>query len=408
MRLLIVSNTYPPADISGVASLVYEMAHQFGSAGHFARVLVRRVDEPDPYAIGVGGSKLTYPLRAAWRYLRLAPSERYDLVHVHESDGIFVVLLFSLARFLGFPWAQGKLVATLQVSYDEERRQVRPVLANGVVVAEPTDEERSFARWRARLHGMFGRWTVRLADRVVAPSKVTAKELEQDYGARDVEVIYNGIAVDDQVARAAETLEARLSDGEPTEIVIYAGRMRTRKAVAVLLKAFQQVLVERPRAELILIGAGEQYDALREYHRQLELGDRVRFLGGKPRSEVFDGYAQADVYCLPSRYEGFPVATLEAMAVGLPVVLTTVSGNPEAVEDGISGRLVEPEDAQGLAEALIELLEDPDKRRRMGREAQKRVRDAFAIGTIAADYLELWQNLTSEHTSPSHKPTESP
>ena len=92
-------------------------------------------------------------------------------------------------------------------------------------------------------------------------------------------------------------------------------------------------------------------------------------------------------------YEGFPLAILEAMAAGLPVVTTRVAGNPEAVDDRVHGRLVEAEDEAGLAEALLDLIRDEEGRRRMGRQARQRVVEEFSIERIGAAYFELWTEL---------------
>ena len=413
MRLLIVSNTYPSGnakDISGVASLAYEMACKLAADGHQVEVLNRSVD--DGHGVAVGGSKATFPLWAGLRFWRLAGREPYDLIHVHESDGIFVVVLFQLARRLGLARGNGKLVATLQVSYDEERRQVRTVYADGEPVSEPTHEEKTFARFKARIHALSGWLTCRLADRVVAPSRVTRGELETDYKARDVAVIYNGISVGGLVERAHRSHEERVRREPDTETVIYAGRMRTRKGVAVLLHAFRKVAAARPRARLVLAGAGEQYEALRAYHREivaadpsLQLDERIEFLGMVERDKIFERLAEADVYCLPSLYEGFPVATLEAMAVGLPIVTTTVSGNPEAIDDGVEGLWVEKERSEPLADALIRLLAEPETRRDMGRRARERVLRDFTIERIVADYRQLWQNLLPASGDSASTPT---
>lgn len=406
MRLLIVSNTYPSGDakdISGVASLAYEMARQLAGAGHDVQVLNRSVNEN--HGIAVGGSKVQYPFRAGWRFWRLAGQKPYDLIHVHESDGFFVVVLFQLARKLGLARGRGKLVATLQVSYDEERRKIQTVYADGEPVSVPTPEEKRFARFKARVHAFFGRVTCRLADRVVAPSRVTKGELEADYGARDVAVIYNGLSVGDLVERAHGAHQERMAREPGTETVIYAGRMRTRKAVAVLLHAFQKVAAARPKARLVLAGDGEQFEALQALHQELDLGDRVEFLGMVKREEIFRRFAEADVYCLPSLYEGFPVATLEAMAVGLPVVSTTVSGIPEAVDHGEHGFLVGPERSGDLADAIIDLLADAESRRAMGRKGRERVLREFTIERIVSDYLKLWQNLVSGSGDSAFTPT---
>ncbi|MEM1203311.1 MAG: glycosyltransferase family 4 protein [Acidobacteriota bacterium] len=402
MRVLIVSNTYPPADISGVGALVYELAHQLGADGHGVRVLTRQAPPAgDPYAVGTGGGKMAYPLLAAWLYLRLARRGGFDLVHVHESDGAFVVLALRLFRALGFRWAQSRLVATLQVSYRRERKIVRPVRADGRVVSRPTADERLFAWVRAPLHALLGRLTARLSDALVAPSRVTAGELVEDYGARDVHVIYNGIAFENE-PRAGSAPAPGADPGEA--VVLYVGRMRTRKAVAVLLEAFAEARRTRPDARLVLVGDGEQRTALEAHAEALGLGGAASFLGGVPRAEVGRWYARARVYCLPSLYEGFPVAILEAMAAGLPVVSTRVSGIPEAVAHGDTGLLVDTEAKGALASALGELLDDPERARRMGERGRRRVEEEFSIDAISGDYLDLWQNLANPPSDPSARP----
>ena len=97
------------------------------------------------------------------------------------------------------------------------------------------------------------------------------------------------------------------------------------------------------------------------------------------------------MFCLPSTYEGFPLAILEAMAAGLPVVATAVAGIPEAVEDGRTGLLVPPEDPAALSAALLRLLRDPRLRGEMGGAGRRRLAERFAIPGVTAAYLRLWQ-----------------
>ena len=366
MRILIVSNTYPPADISGVGALVYELAHQLGAKGHGVVVLTRKAPAGDPYAVGTAGPKLLYPLLAGWRYLRLLSGGPFDLVHVHESDGFLVVLLLRLLRLFG---GRPRLVSTLQVSYRQERLMVRPVRAagstdDGRVLSVPTAGERVFAFVRAPLHAVLGRLTCWMSDALVAPSRVTAGELEADYGARGVRVIYNGI-------RAADLEEAgrrRAAGPARPPTVLYVGR-------------------------LVVVGDGEQLPALEARKRELGFGDEVSFTGALPRQRLLEVYQAADVYCLPSLYEGFPVAILEAMAAALPVVATRVSGIPEAVIPGETGELVEPEDVAALAAALAGILADPARARALGEAGREMLARRFSIDAVARDYLELWQEL---------------
>ena len=384
MRVLIVTNTYPPADISGVGTLVFELARQLDADGHPTRVLVRRAAEDDRLAVPVPGAKLLFPLRVAGRFLGLARRQRFDVVHLHESDGVLVALAVRLARLFGRPAGGARVVATLQVSYRRERWSVRKLRWAGRVIASPTGGEWRFAWLRAPLLSLAGRLTARLADAVVAPSRVTARELETDYGCRVEAVIANGITPPEVPPRPPATAGVE---------VLYAGRLRTRKAVAVLVEAFATVHRESPEARLRLLGDGEQRPQLEAQVERLGLAEAVVFEGAVLHDRMAELYAAADIFCLPSLYEGFPLAILEAMAAGLPVVTTRVAGNPEAVTDGEHGRLVEAEDVAGLAAALVDLVRDEEGRRRMGERARRRVEEEFSIERIGAAYRELWESL---------------
>lgn len=382
MRILIVTNTYPPAEITGVGALVHELAKALDGEGHRVCVLTRRAEGSDPWAVATGGRKLLFPLHAVLRLRELLDAEPIDLVHVHESDGVLVVLYLWLARRLRPRGQHPRLVATLQVSYRRERLAVRPVSAGERIVSRPTVGERVFAWVRAPILSLLGRMTARLSDAVVAPSRVTAKELEEDYGARQVEVIPNG------VPRLSEVAVPRADPAWLT--VLYAGRLRTRKAVGVLVEAFASVIERAPDARLLIAGDGEHRQALEERVREIGLEDHVRFLGAVPRPDLLRLYGEVDVFCLPSIYEGFPVAILEAMAAGLPVVSTTVSGIPEAVVDGEGGLLVAPENAVALSEALCRLLLDSTLRRQLSIGARARIRNHFSITEISERYLRLF------------------
>jgi glycosyltransferase involved in cell wall biosynthesis len=393
MRVAIVTNTYPP-DISGVGTLCVELGAQLARTGHEAVVLTRRAPPGDPYAVATGGGKLLFPVRAALAYLRAARQRPFDVVHLHESDGVLVAVVLRLARLFRRPSGRARLVATLQVSYTRERRSVRPVMVDGRVVSRPTAGERVFAWVRAPILAGLGRLTARLSDQVVAPSRTTAGELVRDYGAAGAVVIPNGVAPPPDGAPVGAGAAGPTPSPAGGLVVLYSGRLRTRKAVAVLLEAVARLRREEPGVALVLVGDGEQRPALREQAERLGIAGAVRFVGKVPRDEMARRLADADVFCLPSLYEGLPLAVLEAMAAGLPVVATAVSGIPEAVEDGATGLLVPPEDADALARALGELARDPERRRRMGEAGRRKLEEELAIPKIAAAYLDLWRSLT--------------
>jgi glycosyltransferase involved in cell wall biosynthesis len=384
MRVLQISNTYPPADISGVGTLVLELRRELERAGHEPRVVTREAPGDDAAALSLGGSRLTFPLRAARAAWRDFGSRPYDVLHVHESDGVVAVALTRLARAFGHPFGRALIGATLQVSYRRERLAVRPVVARwGAerrMISRPTAAELRFRFLRAPFHALLGRLTARWADFVVAPSAATARELEEDYGARHVLVVPNGVAAGPEPPRRAASATTRF---------LAVGRLRTRKAVGVLIEAFDRLRRDRADVELVVIGGGELAGTVAAQVRRLGTAD-VHLAGAVPRDRIADHLAAADVFVLPSTYEGFPLAILEAMAAGLPVVATRVAGNPEAVDEGITGLLVEPEDAAGLRDAMARLADDAPRRAAMGRAGRELLCRRFAIADVTRRYLDGW------------------
>ena len=385
MRLLLLTNTYPPGDITGVGALVSELAGEATRQGHDVAVLTRSAaGGAAETVVGVQGPKILFPLLATLVFLRRFAATPPDVVHVHESDGGLVALALRIARWLGRPLGAARLVATLQVSYAQERRSVRPVRADGAVVSRPTGGEWVFAWVRAPILSVLGRLTARLADAVVAPSQATAAELKRDYGCTVAEVIANGVF---PFAREAETGRAAS--------ILYVGRLRTRKAVAVLIEAFARLAPEHEGLRLDLVGSGEQEAALRERCSELDLDGRVHFRGLMPRDRLAALYSDAAIFCLPSIYEGFPVAILEAMSTGAVVVATAVAGIPEAIVDGETGFVVAPESACALAERLDELLRDDELRQRMGEAGRRRFDEEYSIERITEAHMNLYRRLAT-------------
>jgi glycosyltransferase involved in cell wall biosynthesis len=188
----------------------------------------------------------------------------------------------------------------------------------------------------------------------------------------DTEVLVHGIVQadlrPDDGTRERVRTELGVRDGSVVAITV--ANLRREKDYANLLHAAQAALAREPRLVVLAVGQGPLADEVRELHRQLGLGDRVRLLGY--RSDVRDLLAAADLFVLGSAFEGLPVSIMEAMAAGLPVAATAVGGVPEAVVDGETGILVPPRDPAALAEAVVELAGDPGRRSRMGASGRRR------------------------------------
>lgn len=202
-------------------------------------------------------------------------------------------------------------------------------------------------------------------------------------------VIHNGIdltrfAPPADPPSAARAARARLGLPQDALIVGCVGRLDPQKAPLVLLEAFASL--RRPDAVLVFAGEGPLEGELRA--RASSLGDTVRLLGF--RSDVPELLAALDVFCLPSRWEGFGLALAEALAVGLPAVASDVDSLPEVL--GAAGLLVPPDDPQALAGALRRLLEDPAERAALRARAPAQAAK-FSLEAMRSAYAELYEEL---------------
>jgi glycosyltransferase involved in cell wall biosynthesis len=163
---------------------------------------------------------------------------------------------------------------------------------------------------------------------------------------------------------------------------------RPEKDHATFLRAARIVADRIPEARFVLAGDGPGREELEALTRELGLEERVVFAG--LRSDVEDVLASLDVVVLSSfTIECFPYAILEAMAMGVPAVCTAVGGLPEMIEDGVTGRLVPPKDPAALAEGIIDVLSDEDRRRAMGVAARERLERNFTLERSAATTAEM-------------------
>jgi glycosyltransferase involved in cell wall biosynthesis len=169
------------------------------------------------------------------------------------------------------------------------------------------------------------------------------------------------------------------------------GRLEEQKGHVYLLEALAQVQSEMPEATLVLVGDGRLRQNLEGRARELGLADRVRFLGTRRDLPLI--YRALDLFVQPSLWEGLPLALLQAMGAGLPVLATRVSGVREVIADGINGRLVEPGDPQALARVLLELYRQPELRARLATKAPATIRENYSLEAMLAQLEQLYLDL---------------
>lgn len=160
-------------------------------------------------------------------------------------------------------------------------------------------------------------------------------------------------------------------------VVLFLGRAFHRKGGDLLLRAFRDVRARVPGARLLVVGPDELPEEFREKQDGVEFIGFIDKSSEEGRARLLQAYAEARVFCLPTRFEPFGVAFLEAMHYELPCIGPTMWAVPEIVEDGTTGLLVPPEDAARLADAMVELLTDPGRATRMGLAGKQRLEGHF-------------------------------
>ena len=267
-----------------------------------------------------------------------------------------------------------------------------------------------YHRVRARVHTVnngweyeashVNRWVHHLAFRTgvvpVAVGEEVANVLRRTLRLRAVRVIPTAVSVQAYRAAAAARDVWRRREGFRKEDVLFVcvAGLRPEKNHALLLEAFAHGALHQRAAHLLLVGVGALREALGARVRELGLGDSVRFFGF--RTDLAEVLAAADVFVLPSDREGNPLAVLEAMAAGIPVIATAVGGVPELFESGLSGLLVPPGDTTALSAALERIYHDPALRRTMGANALRRAEERFDISVAALAYAQLYESLLSQ------------
>jgi glycosyltransferase involved in cell wall biosynthesis len=307
------------------------------------------------------GRRPGFDLSVSRRMARAIRLRRVQVVHAHQYTPFFYGAL--AARFSG----------------------IRP----GVIFTEHGRHFPDVVSMRRRL---INKWVFdRLADHVNAVCEFSARSLSRVDGfARSrIEVIPNGVDLQ-RYGRALDEAALRRKIGlDPSRrYITTVARFHPVKDHRTLFHAFAEVAPVRPDVDLLLAGDGQLRESLEKLAHDLHIDERVHFLG--VRGDVADLLRASDIFALTSVSEAASITLLEAMASGLPVVVTAVGGNPEIVREGIDGLLAPRGDSHAVATALLRLLDDGRLAMAMGQAGAERVRTQYRLDDTIERYYSLY------------------
>ena len=370
---MILSTPIPPEE--GIGNYVYNLSKELLenkhevtviTRGRFDKTIIQKVD-------GLRVIKPTF-LPAYPFYIKLHGlflnrqfkkfEKEFDIVHIHSP-------LCPLVK-TSLP-----IIATIHT----------PMLADTKTRFEET------ADFHARIERFMGKYIsfpvemglINRAEKITTVANSVASELK-DYNLNkeEIEVIGNG--VDEDIFKP-------IDNKSDENYILYTGRLDYRKGLFDLIESSKSILDVYPNVSFFVTGKGILLNQLKKRVNELGVSDNFKFLGYVSREKLITLYQNATIYVMPSHYEGLPTVLLEAMSSGCPVVATSVSGNLDVLTNDLDGLLVPPKSPKKIAESVIDLLNNEDKRIKMGNAARKTIEERFTWDMIAKRYMVNYENL---------------
>lgn len=398
MRIAILADRIPPEGAGGAERVAWELAKAYAREGNGILVVTTTEDretagETEEEGVRVIRIHSRYHTRwRAWRSLynpqtvpliRKALTEfKPEIVHAHNVHAHLSYASFGIAKRTG---ARVFLTAHDAMLY-----------AYGKVdSAAKRHWWQDLLEYRLRydpFRNIFIRRALRNVEKVIAVSEALAEALRTN-AVKDIAVIHNGIDADAWRCPpdVIEAFEKEYGIGAHT--ILFGGRLSGPKGGGRLLQALPEVLKEVPHAKLVVMGHKDRYaETMLEEAQREGIADRVIFTGYLSGEGLRAAYHAAALVAVPSLYlDPFPTVVLEAMACGRAVVATALGGAKEALEDGVTGLIVDPRAGRDLAEALVSVLSDPARSAKMGSAGHARVASEFTLRSQAERYISLFR-----------------
>lgn len=390
MKILMISWEYPPVVIGGLGRHVHHLSTALAAAGHDVVVLSRRPTGTDPST-----HPTTDEVHEGVRVIAAAQDP-------HEFTFSTDMMAWTLAM------GHAMIRAGLAIKSPGSNRPWRPdvVHAHDWLVAHPAVALAEFydtpivstihateaGRHSGWVSGAISRqvhavesWLVRESDSLITCSASMREEITELFGPglSEITVIRNGIDA------ARWPFAARRPRKSPAEL-LYVGRLEYEKGVHDAIAALPKIRRNHPGTTLTIAGDGTQQDWLIDQSRKYKVRKATHFVGHLHHDELLAALHRADAAVLPSHYEPFGLAALEAAAAGIPLVTSNTGGLGEAVINGVTGMSFAPRDVAGLAAAVCAVLDDPAAAQRRASAARQRLTSDFDWRTVAGETAQVY------------------
>ena len=251
---------------------------------------------------------------------------------------------------------------------------------------------------RRKVYLLFDRFSERFVDQFIVVSDVLRNTMiyEHEVPPEKVVKIYNGIEVghyspDKEDSRYRHKIREEFKIDKDTLLIGAIGRLVWQKGFEYLIKCIPKIIKTFPNVRVLIVGEGQLRDRLEALGAKLEVKDNLVFTGF--RSDIKEILSAIDILAIPSLLEGFPMVTLEAMAMAKPVIATKIDGITEQIIDGESGILIPPKDSGALSSTITNLLKNKEFAKNLGLNARKRVEKEFSIEKMVAETEKVYQSL---------------
>jgi glycosyltransferase involved in cell wall biosynthesis len=394
MRIVMLSREHPATGYyGGIGTYTQQMSQGMAALGHDVSVITQSPNSSQPFEEnGVriypvaerGHSPLPFGNRylgssvKAWNFARSA-GQKLNQLHLENP-----VDILEIPEYQGWGLSAAILAKRYQIpvlSRLHAHSQLVRRLNNG-----QKNLDLNILTYSEKL-------SLNLADRILANSNALKETLKKDLNiAKDIGVL--GLGVDTQKFKPGTStlLRDRLGLSEESLIVLYIGRLETRKGILDLVEAWKNISQERADVHLVLAGADTPYQPQQMMSAHIEALNlpRVHLLGPIPYHAVPDYYQGADLVVAPSPYEPFGLIYLESMACGVATIGCAAAGALEIIQDGLDGALVSPNNPQQLEDKILELLNKPDLRHYLASNARKSVYRRFRLELVALKTIEAY------------------